>query len=52
MGGKLLGPFFSEGVADLKKGRVYTLDGICLGKVRDLMVQSKRLLYDDEKITE
>ncbi len=47
-GGKLLGPLFSEGIADLKKARVYTLDGIYLGKVRDLTVDSKRLRYEDK----
>ncbi len=37
--GKLLGPLFSEGMVDIRKGRVYLPDGIYLGQVGSLMVK-------------
>lgn len=38
--GKLLGPLFSEGLVDIREGRVYLTDGIYLGTIGGLMVQS------------
>ncbi|MBI0583580.1 MAG: metallophosphoesterase [Methanomassiliicoccus sp.] len=38
--GKLLGPLFSEGFVDVSEGRVYLTDGIYLGTIGSLMVQS------------
>lgn len=39
-GGKLLGPMFSDGLLNIKEGRVYLTDGIYLGTIGDLMVRS------------
>jgi uncharacterized protein len=39
--GRLLGPLFGEGMADIASARVYLPDGIYLGEVGDLMVRSR-----------
>jgi metallophosphoesterase superfamily enzyme len=37
--GKLLGPLFSQSIVDLPNAKVYLLDGIFLGLVKDLLVK-------------
>jgi len=41
-GGKLLGPLLSERMIDVGEARLYLLDGIFLGKVKNLMVDRPR----------
>ncbi|NLI73706.1 MAG: metallophosphoesterase [Euryarchaeota archaeon] len=38
-GGKMLGPLFSDGMIDVRKGKVYLTDGIYLGTIADLLVR-------------
>lgn len=41
-GGKLLGPVFSRDLVDVDNARVYLVDGIYLGRLRDLRVQRSK----------
>ncbi len=41
-GAKLLGPLFANGMIGLDEAKVYLLDGICLGRVRDIAVQRSK----------
>jgi len=48
-GGKLLGPLLSERMIDIEEAQVYLLDGIHLGKVKNLLVERPRN-YDRSKL--
>jgi putative SbcD/Mre11-related phosphoesterase len=45
-----LGPLMNSGMIDLNEAQIFLLDGICLGKRRDIMVKGRdRSMYKDQK---